>query len=98
MASLAAALPRESAVMRAELGEAADWSRSDHLLAALIELVDVSSWRAVAPHVKKGWRPPKPVQVPRPGSTQRRTKRNATSADLARIFGAAGRYVPGGDN
>lgn len=85
--------------MRAELGEAADWGVAEHLMAALIEVVDATSWRPVLPHAKKGWTPPKGIQVPRPGTEAPKQvkRRKATSEDLASIFGDATQYAPGGD-
>lgn len=61
------------------------WTRTDELVASLIEVVDASGWRVVSPHLEKGARTPKPLRVPRPG--QRRQKRKATSDDLKRMFG-----------
>lgn len=95
-------LPRESSTQRAELGEAAEWGVSDYLLATLIEVTDAVSWRPVMPHAKKGWKPPKPIEVPRPalgaaGEPKKKKRRKATSEDLARMFGEAAQYAPGGD-
>lgn len=63
------------------------WTRTDELIASLIEVVDASAWRVVSPHLKKGTRPPTPLRVPRPGQPQRRHRRKATSDDLKRLFG-----------
>lgn len=63
------------------------WTRTDELVASLIEVVDASAWRVVSPHLKKGARPPKPLRVPRPGQPQRRHRRKATAEDLKRLFG-----------
>lgn len=92
-------LPVDSALVRAEVGPAAHWGVTEHLLASLIETVDAVSWRPVLPQVKKGWKPPPPLHIDRPvahGVQQsRKQKRKATSADLKRMFGG-GRYVGGG--
>jgi hypothetical protein len=69
------------------------WGVSEHLLASLIEVVDAVSWRPVLPHVKRGWKQPKAVQVPRPHQQERSRRRRATSEDLKRIFGG-GAYRP----
>lgn len=93
MRSLLAGLPRDSLVAAVENPGLAEASMTNELLAALIEVVDGVSWRAVMPHAKRGWQPPRPMQVPRPWAPPK-TKRKATSVDLARMF--AGRVRGGG--
>jgi len=46
----------------------ADWGNVEELLASLIEVIDATSWRAVMPHAKANWKPPKPLSIPRPGA------------------------------
>lgn len=36
------------------------------MLAVLAEVIDITSWRAVMPHAKKGWKPPKGLHIRRP--------------------------------
>lgn len=71
---------------------ASGWTRTDELLASLIEMVDDTGWRAVSPYLKKSAKP-KRVVVPRPG-VKRRHRRKATADDLKRMFGG-GRYCGG---
>lgn len=91
--SLIAGLPLDSAVCRAD-PELAGWTLSDHLLATIAETVDLSGWRAVSPHLKRG-AAPKPLRIPRPGA-QRRRARPATGEALRALGGVV--TVTGGDS
>jgi len=59
-------LPRESATVRAQVGEQARWGESEHLLAVVIDLLQGQLWQFAAAHSKKK-KPKKPKPYPRPG-------------------------------
>jgi hypothetical protein len=91
-------LPQESLTVRVEDPAAATYSLTDELLASLIEVVDATALRTAS--VTAGaagakWKPGKPIQVPRPWAEQRKTRRKATAAELAAMFGTV-RHVEGG--
>lgn len=92
MRSLLAGLPRDSLVVGIENPEFAEATLTNELLFALIEVVDGVSWRAVMPHAKRGWKPPKPMTVPRPWQQKRpetapKVRRKATHEDMVEVFG-----------
>ncbi len=76
------------------------WSRLEHLVADLIEVVDASGLRSISVGLKQSDRKklPKPVEVPRPGARRKRRK-GTTMGQLIRMTGAAPQHVPrgGGD-
>ena len=91
---LVAGLPRDSVTVRASTPEA-EWSTTDHLLAGLIEVLDQTSWRAVMPHAKKGWKPPPPLKVPRPGDPEPAPReRGLSMAAFRRLLGKNVEVVP----
>ena len=60
-------LPRDSAVNRELHGEAAEWSVSDHLLAAVVDHLAAANWMfACVNSAEDGDQPEPPVPVPRP--------------------------------
>lgn len=59
-------LPADSATA-SELSDDAGWSRTDMLLARLIEAAELQLWVDVCKGLKKGNRPPRPARIPRPG-------------------------------
>jgi hypothetical protein len=61
-------LPRDSALNRDLHGEAADWSVTDHLLAAAVDHLAAANWMfACVNSAEDGDQPEPPVPVPRPG-------------------------------
>ncbi|RSS54950.1 hypothetical protein EF909_17195 [Streptomyces sp. WAC01280] len=62
-------LPRDSAVQRELHGEAADWSVTDHLLAATVDHLAVANWMFACVNTgEDGDTPEAPKPVPRPGN------------------------------
>ncbi|WP_432134404.1 MULTISPECIES: hypothetical protein [unclassified Streptomyces] len=60
-------LPRDSALNRELHGEAADWSVTDHLLAAAVDHLAAANWMfACVNSAEDGDQPEPPVPVPRP--------------------------------
>jgi len=63
-------LPRDSAVNRDLYGESADWSVTDHLLAAAVDHLAAANWMfACVNSDEESDRPEPPVPVPRPGDS-----------------------------
>ncbi|MGP2441694.1 hypothetical protein [Streptomyces sp. JW3] len=60
-------LPRDSAVNRDLHGEAADWSVTDHLLAAAVDHLAAANWMFASVNSEEGDQPEPPAPVPRPG-------------------------------
>ncbi|QGZ50435.1 hypothetical protein GPZ77_20540 [Streptomyces sp. QHH-9511] len=62
-------LPQDSAVQRELHGEAAEWSITDHLLAATVDHLAVANWMFQCVNSGEDDDPPEPPKpVPRPGS------------------------------
>lgn len=60
-------LPRDSALNRELHGEAADWSVTDHLLAAAVDHLAAANWMfACVNSAEDGDQPEPPAPVPRP--------------------------------
>lgn len=85
------ALPRESALVRGFDPHNGAWGNTEELLAVLAEQVDAGNRLFFAAHAKKGTRPPKPLEIRRPGQVQQR-RRQSSPAEVARFFGM--RYTP----
>ncbi|MFI6638172.1 hypothetical protein [Streptomyces sp. NPDC050504] len=61
-------LPRESAFVREREGEAAQWSLTDHLLAATVDHLAIANWMFASVNRDEDEpAPPAPDPVPRPG-------------------------------
>ncbi|MCX5392554.1 hypothetical protein ABZY68_19710 [Streptomyces sp. NPDC006482] len=61
-------LPRDSAVQRELHGEAAEWSITDHLLAATVDHMAMANWMFACVNTGEDSDPPEaPTPVPRPG-------------------------------
>ncbi|MEU6165429.1 hypothetical protein [Streptomyces tanashiensis] len=61
-------LPRDSAVQREIHGETAEWSITDHLLAATVDHLAVANWMFACVNTGEDSDPPEaPTPVPRPG-------------------------------
>ncbi len=95
-------LPRDSAVNRDLYGEAAEWSVTDHLLAAAVDQLAAANWMfATVNTAEDGEGPEPPVPVPRPGDpveeerdvpvgdtrSPTRDDSTPTPVQLARFFG-----------
>lgn len=65
-------LPQTSALHRAvdPDGIGTEWNRTNHLLALLIEVSDVTNAMYARVHGAKGARDPVPISIPRPGREQ----------------------------
>lgn len=63
-------LPRDSALNRDLHGEAADWSVTDHLLAAAVDHLAAANWMFACVNSEEGEQPEPPVPVPRPGDAE----------------------------
>ncbi|MFJ8821642.1 hypothetical protein ACIREE_07650 [Streptomyces sp. NPDC102467] len=66
LAVLVKHLPRDSALNRELHGEAAEWSVSDHLLAAVVDHLAASNWMFACVNSDDGDQPEPPAPVPRP--------------------------------
>ncbi|WP_344500052.1 hypothetical protein [Streptomyces enissocaesilis] len=61
-------MPRDSALLSETDGEAADWSTTDYLLAAVVDHLAAANWMFASVHSDEDSEPPEqPVPVPRPG-------------------------------
>ncbi|MEU9603013.1 hypothetical protein [Streptomyces sp. NPDC048057] len=89
-------LPAESAVSRSVHGEAADWSVSDHLLAAVVDHLAVSNWMFASANSEEGDQQDPPKPVPRPGDASSDAAQEAEAdasasapapQEIARFFG-----------
>ncbi|MFH9741924.1 hypothetical protein ACH4MA_30080 [Streptomyces roseolus] len=64
-------LPRDSALQRDLHGEAAEWSVTDHLLAAAVDHLSVANWMfSCVNSAEDGDVPEFPQPVPRPGTKE----------------------------
>ncbi|WP_425264278.1 hypothetical protein [Streptomyces bungoensis] len=59
-------LPRDSALNRELHGEAAEWSVTDHLLAAVVDHLAAANWMFASVNSDEGDQPDYPEPVPRP--------------------------------
>lgn len=85
-------LPRDSALVRALHGEAAEWGLSEHLLAAAVDELAVANWLFASAHTPEHADPPeRPRPLPRPGiddTPGAAGASGATTAEIAAFFGA----------
>ncbi|MBK5995372.1 hypothetical protein ACFCXC_00020 [Streptomyces microflavus] len=87
-------MPRDSAVTRDRDGEAADWSVSDYLLAAVVDHLAAANWMFAAVNTDEDSDPPeRPVPVPRPGHPEQQDEEDLAAeqappnaAELRRFF------------
>ncbi|MER5713388.1 hypothetical protein AB0B13_18695 [Streptomyces sp. NPDC042898] len=85
-------LPRDSAVQRELHGEAADWSVTDHLLAATVDHLAVANWMFACVNTgEDGDAPEAPKPVPRPGNEDEDEDEGREGADRD------GRNTPAGE-
>ncbi|MEU6982738.1 hypothetical protein ABZ946_04865 [Streptomyces sp. NPDC046324] len=87
-------LPQDSAVQREIHGEAAEWSISDHLLAATVDHLAVANWMFQCVNSSEDDDTPEPPKpVPRPGVKDETGEDPEEGAEaispgaLARFFG-----------
>jgi hypothetical protein len=66
-------LPRDSALNRELHGEAADWSVTDHLLAAAVDHLAAANWMFASVNSEEGDQPEPPAPVPRPSYDESET-------------------------
>ncbi|MBE1498012.1 hypothetical protein H4696_005112 [Amycolatopsis lexingtonensis] len=84
-------LPRESALVRALHGEAAEWGLTEHLLAGAVDELAVGNWLFVAANSAEGAdQPDRPRPVPRPGVAPEPDPAASTD-EIAAFFGTPGR-------
>jgi len=69
--SLVKNLPRESRTVQKIVGERVSWGESEHLLASLIDAVQLNSWIAANVYTPASKRSPVPERFPRPGTEPR---------------------------
>ncbi|MFH8838841.1 hypothetical protein [Streptomyces sp. NPDC017868] len=92
-------LPADGALQREIHGEAAEWSLTDHLLAAAVDHLAAANWMFQCVNTAEDDETPDPPQpVPRPGATDEDGERDGgagpegadeavSPAALARFFG-----------
>ena len=68
--------PRDSAFGRAMLGEHADWTLTDHLLAIVIDHLAAANWQ------RGGGKSKRPKPIPRPGVHDPDARRFGTTVSL----------------
>jgi hypothetical protein len=81
MRALMDGLPAQCALHRAMDPKGWHWTNDTELLAVLAELVDQGNRYFVMAHTKEGERPPRPIEIRRPGQRPER-KRGNTVAEL----------------
>ena len=80
-------LPRESALVRALHGDAAEWGLAEHLLAGAVDEIAVGNWLFVSANSDEHADPPeRPRPVPRPG-VEAEPDPAATPDQIAAFFG-----------
>ncbi|WP_411577264.1 hypothetical protein [Streptomyces sp. HUAS TT20] len=82
-------LPRDSALLRELHGEAADWTTTDHLLAAVVDQLAESNWMFATVHRDEDSEPLDPPQsLRRPGMDTRpdQDPERPSLAELAELF------------
>ncbi|MGW0535637.1 hypothetical protein [Streptomyces sp. NPDC003032] len=95
LAVLVRHLPRDSAFRSAHDGEAAEWSLTDHLLAAVVDHLAIANWMFASVNRDEDEAAPEaPQPVPRPGANEGAPAGSAPPptdapgpAELARFFG-----------
>ncbi|WP_240450235.1 MULTISPECIES: DUF5361 domain-containing protein [unclassified Streptomyces] len=92
-------LPRDSALQRELHGEVAEWSITDHLLAATVDHLAAANWMFQCVNASEdGDQPDPPKPVPRPGDRDEETEERGgdspeaetpevSPGQLARFFG-----------
>lgn len=83
-------LPRDSALNRELHGEAAEWSVSDHLLAAAVDHLAAANWMFACVNSEEGDQPEPPAPVPRPSYDGPSDDAGTDEADRADAAGTSG--------
>ncbi|MER6332778.1 hypothetical protein ABT298_26345 [Streptomyces sp. NPDC001034] len=86
LAVLVKHLPRDSALNRELHGEAADWSVTDHLLAAAVDHLAAANWMFACVNSDEGEQPDAPAPVPRP--EHRDAEEDGTADEPGTVAGA----------
>jgi hypothetical protein len=89
-------LPADAALVRALRGESAEWSLTDHLLAAAVDELAAGNWLFASAHAPEHTDPPeRPRRIPRPGVDEEVDAEPASASpeQIAAFFGAP---PPGG--
>ena len=81
-------LPRDAALVRALHGEEGEWGLTEHLLAAVVDLLAAGNWQFAAAHTPEHADPPeRPAPIPRPGLDAPEPTSTATPEQIAAFFG-----------
>jgi len=72
-------LPRDAAVILELEGDRVRWGDSEHLLAAIYDVLQASRWQFATAHASKGRKPKQPRPYPRPGVVDPTRKRMGTA-------------------
>ncbi|WP_406007283.1 hypothetical protein [Streptomyces sp. NBC_00637] len=83
-------LPRDSALNRELHGEAAEWSVTDHLLAAAVDHLAAANWMFACVNSEEGDQPDAPAPVPRPSYTA-----EESDGDAGSVGGSGAQAPPG---
>lgn len=84
---LAQHLPREARVTRA-IDEEATWGAQEHLLANVVDLLQLSNWLYIAAHTGEKGRPPKkPEPLRRPGEQKQNKQIASGGKALSSLLG-----------
>ncbi|MFJ1811889.1 MULTISPECIES: hypothetical protein [unclassified Streptomyces] len=99
LAVLIKQLPRDSALNRELHGEAAEWSVTDHLLAAAVDHLAAANWMFACVNSEEGDQPEAPAPVPRPadlaGDGEADDDEDEDDASYEAYGEDAGQAVPG---
>ncbi|MGW3355879.1 hypothetical protein ACWDFL_10730 [Streptomyces bungoensis] len=89
-------MPRDSALNRELHGEAAEWSVTDHLLAAAVDHLAAANWMFASVNSDEGEQPDHPEPVPRPVDAAEETDEDGDEdgSGSARPSAAAERGAP----
>lgn len=90
-------LPRDSSLNRELHGEAAEWSVTDHLLAAAVDHLAAANWMFACVNSEEGDQPEAPAPVPRPADLAGDGEADEVEDDASyeAYDEDAGRAVPG---
>lgn len=84
MINLIRRLPRDSELSRETAGEAAEWSREDHLLAILADRIAELTWVTVCANSDE--QPDRPTPISRPGLEEPESELPSSPAAQASFF------------
>lgn len=86
MRNLIQRLPADSELSKAIHGEVATWSRTEHLLAMVVDYLARLEWAYASVHTTEDHTVPMPTPIPRPGVQQPEGPPEPTSQDIANFF------------